>query len=188
MLFLVTAQPIYSWLDAGLTIADCRTEQWSGLVTWYDGPNPWTRSGETFGLDTLTAAVDDALWACLAGQTVRVVHPDGGTLVVRINDTGWLARYGVALDLPKGTHQRLSGDGDTFVGIVEVGDEGGELVSARGQAAGGQAIDLVGVPGRARFGGKPGVSALPGRYGSGAEAGTMDVGMSRVSVHARGRR
>ena len=119
MLLLASmAWPVYSWPDAGLTIADCGAGQWVGLVTWYDGPNPWTRSGELFGLDTLTAAVDDAQWPCLAGRTVRVVHPDGRALTVKVNDSGYLAAWGVALDLPRETHQRLSGDGDTFVGVV----------------------------------------------------------------------
>lgn len=80
----------------------------SGKVTWYHLPGRLTRSEEMYYSSSATAAVDASRWGLLKGQRIRVTNQvTGASMVVRVNDTGYLAGAGVVLDLPRDTHARL---------------------------------------------------------------------------------
>jgi hypothetical protein len=63
-----------------------------GTMTRYKGPGPLTRSGDKFGWDDMTCAVDDKDWAAMKGKTVLIVNVDDPSkqLIVKVNDTGCL--------------------------------------------------------------------------------------------------
>lgn len=97
-----------------------------GLATWYHHPGRLTRNEELYQTYSPTCAVDDHLWPYLEGKLLRITNLETGEwLVLRVNDTGYLhdAHLGVVVDLPKGTHRFLSGDGDTFRASVIIIEE-----------------------------------------------------------------
>jgi len=59
-----------------------------------------TRSEEVFDQNGLTAAVDDRLWPEMRGWRL-LICAERKCVMVRVNDTGWLADSGVTLDLSK---------------------------------------------------------------------------------------
>lgn len=74
-----------------------------------------TRNEEMFDQEKLTAAVDDGMWHKLKGKEVIVCESSKEEgyvacrcVVVRANDTGYLAEHGVILDLSKRAFQQLA--------------------------------------------------------------------------------
>lgn len=106
------------------------TPQWqrvaSGKITHYDCEEhcgELTRSGSPYSPYSLTVGVDDTLWDELAGEWVRVTNLEtGSSIIVKVNDTGYLREEGVAADLPEGTWLLISEkplEEGVFEGVVE---------------------------------------------------------------------
>ncbi len=119
-----------SLLVAAVVLGAGATPQWqpvtSGKITHYDCHEhcgKLTRSGSPYSPYSLTIAVDDKLWHDLAGEWVRVTNLETEeSIIVRVNDTGYLRNAGVAADLPEGTWTLISGkppEEGVFEGVVE---------------------------------------------------------------------
>lgn len=71
-----------------------RPPELDGLATFYNGPGPYTRSGEIFHLDMPICAVDASEWDMLEGMTLLIVSDDGHVSALRVADTGYLYAAG----------------------------------------------------------------------------------------------
>ena len=58
------------------------------------------RNGEPFALDALCAAVDTGLWSELRGKRLLIVSSAGRMAMLRVCDSGYLARAGMYQGLP----------------------------------------------------------------------------------------
>ena len=67
-----------------------RNPDMDGLATYYNGPGPYTRSGELFTLDMPICAVDAMFWPEMEGKTLLIVSDDGRIASLRVADTGHL--------------------------------------------------------------------------------------------------
>jgi len=107
---------ILSWL--ALLAALNRPPDMVGKATHYHDyfVGRLTRTEEVFDQGALTAAVDDRLWPEMRDRRL-LVCVEARCVMVRVNDTGYLADSGVTLDLSKRAFGELAPLGQ---GIVRV--------------------------------------------------------------------
>jgi rare lipoprotein A (peptidoglycan hydrolase) len=82
----------------------------AGRATYYSDcfEGRLTRSEEVFRQQDLTAAVDDSRWETYRGKRLLVCGQARYCVMVRVNDTGYLARAGVSIDLSSGAFGELA--------------------------------------------------------------------------------
>lgn len=98
---------LLSWL--ALIAALSRPPDMEGKATYYSDyyHGRLTRNEQTFDQEKFTAAVDDAMWPELRDRKLLVCG-ESRCVVVRVNDTGYLSGWGIAVDLSKRAFQRLA--------------------------------------------------------------------------------
>lgn len=107
---------ILSWL--ALVAALNRPPDMVGRATHYHDyyHGRLTRSEEVFDQGALTAAVDDRLWPEMRDRRL-LVCAGAKCVVVRVNDTGYLADAGVMIDFSKRAFGELAPLGQGIVRI-----------------------------------------------------------------------
>jgi len=98
---------LISWL--ALLAALSRPPDMEGKATYYSDyyHGRLTRNEEVFEQGKLTAAVDDGMWPELRDKSL-LVCADSKCVVVRANDTGYLAEHGIVVDVSKRGFQELA--------------------------------------------------------------------------------
>ena len=107
---------LIAWL--ALLAALNRPPDLEGKATFYHRrfEDRLTRTEEVFRQDGLTAAVEDSMWPELRNKKLLVCGK-GRCVLVRANDTGYLAEHGIVVDLSKRAFSQL---GDLERGIIPV--------------------------------------------------------------------
>jgi len=104
---MLSIQGFLTWL--GILLVLSRPPDMLGKATHYADyfEGRLTRNEEVFDQEKLTAAVDDGMWPGLRDEKLLVCGEEK-CVIVRVNDTGYLAEHGIVVDLSKRAFTELA--------------------------------------------------------------------------------